>query len=320
MSRTVADATRFTATSPHAYSKPASILRPSSFAASGAALRSSQKQQQQSPRNPNNPPSQPPPNETPQQKVARLRALRAAEKNKPLDLWDRTVLRGRRWADIAHRVTAYSLMGFSVLAGIITVYSLTDMIMYNRKQRSVFFATQAAIYTDTLRSAIAAEQEHRPLTDDETAVLNREKMVLQAEAERQRLHELGWGKRIKAYLLGGGEIERALEAMDRESEMRAQQMVASSEGGGGGKGAAAVKRVEEVVSQERVMQVLEEKRKREEKAGEQVAQVEGEQVDRVREEEVHVEGGPLDQVAEQATMVSAEKAKGGWSSWFGGSR
>lgn len=121
MSRSVADATRFTATSPHAYSKPASILRsaaktysPSSFTASGSAL-PSRKQPPASSSNPY-PPQQsgrPPPNETPQQKVARLRALRAAEKLKPLGLWDRTVVRGRRWADIAHRTTVYGLMGAS---------------------------------------------------------------------------------------------------------------------------------------------------------------------------------------------------------------
>ncbi|KAL8976376.1 MAG: hypothetical protein Q9177_006869 [Variospora cf. flavescens] len=123
MSRTVADATRFTATSPHAYSKPSSILRsanatfsPSPYTASGSAA--SQSRGPPAPLS-NRPPSQQPPNvpqhETPQQKVARLRALRAAEKLKPLSLWDRTVVRGRRWADVAHRTTALGLMGFTVI-------------------------------------------------------------------------------------------------------------------------------------------------------------------------------------------------------------
>lgn len=122
MSRTVADATRFTAASPHAYSRPSSILRsanatfsPSSYSASGSAasqsrrppLLSNKKTPQQQP------PSKPPQHETPAQKVARLRALRAAEKLKPLSLWDRTVVRGRRWADVAHRTTAFGLMGFT---------------------------------------------------------------------------------------------------------------------------------------------------------------------------------------------------------------
>ena len=123
MSRTVADATRFTATSPHAYSKPSSILRsiaasnttsPSSFSASSSPFQASRKPPPPSSNPPPQQPSgQPPLNETPQQKVARLRALRAAEKNKPLGLWDRTVVRGRRWADIAHRTTAVGLMGVS---------------------------------------------------------------------------------------------------------------------------------------------------------------------------------------------------------------
>ncbi|KAL8931947.1 MAG: hypothetical protein Q9216_007016, partial [Gyalolechia sp. 2 TL-2023] len=214
MSRTVADATRFTATSPHAYSKPAAILRsaaktysPSSFAsavsssrkpspASSAAAKPSPSPHQQPG------PGKPPPNETPQQKVARLRAWRAAEKLKPLGLWDRTVLRGRRWADIAHRSTVVFLMAFSVLAFAITGYSLSDMIIYNRKQRALFYATQEAIYTDTLRAAIAAEQEHRALTDDQASVLNREKMVLRAEAQRERLKEIGWAQRVRSFVSG----------------------------------------------------------------------------------------------------------------------
>ncbi|KAI4176352.1 MAG: hypothetical protein LQ343_001091 [Gyalolechia ehrenbergii] len=301
MSRSVADATRFTATSPHAYSKPASILRsaaktysPSSFTASGSAL-PSRKQPPASSSNPY-PPQQsgrPPPNETPQQKVARLRALRAAEKLKPLGLWDRTVVRGRRWADIAHRTTVYGLMGASVIAGVITVFSLTDMIIYNRNQRALFYATQESIYTSTLRSAIAAEQEHRPLTPDETSILNREKMVLRAEAQRERLKEIGWAKRIKAYLLGDDVIDADLRALQA--------------GMGGEEG--VVKKVGDVVGPERVMQALEEKRREEEK-----------RVEDVHVEEVHAEdGGQLDRMAEEV-KVGTEKAKGGWSSWFGGSR
>ncbi|KAL8716547.1 MAG: hypothetical protein Q9225_006128, partial [Loekoesia sp. 1 TL-2023] len=256
------------------------------------------------------------------QKVARLRALRAAEKLKPLGLWDRTVIRGRRWADIAHRTTALGLMGLTgnpfppfttppsvsppplsnptpVIAGIITTFSLTDMIIYNRNQRALFYATQESIYTSTLRSAIAAEQEGRPLTADETSVLNREKMVLRAEAEKERLKELGWGKRVKAFLLGE-DVVKGVQEMDRSGEIVAD--VGSEDGA-----QEPVKKVEDVVGPERVMQALEEKWR----GGEKLA------------EEVHVEGGQLDRMAEEVVekgKSEVEKAKGGWMSWLGGSR
>lgn len=119
MSRTVADATRFTATSPHAYSKPASILRTAAntFSPSASPSHPSRKPAPNA-HAPNSPPPPPPSSsqqqqqrETPHQKVARIRALRAAQKLNSLTLWEKTVIRGRRYADSAHRITVYGLMG-----------------------------------------------------------------------------------------------------------------------------------------------------------------------------------------------------------------
>ncbi|KAL8663608.1 MAG: hypothetical protein Q9168_008063, partial [Polycauliona sp. 1 TL-2023] len=108
MSRTVADATRFTATSPHAYSRPAAILRTAANTFSPSSSPSPSHPQQRKPQIPNPAPQQPPPPspnssgsqqqqeiETPQQKVARIRAQRAAQKLNSLTLWDRVVVRGR---------------------------------------------------------------------------------------------------------------------------------------------------------------------------------------------------------------------------------
>ena len=100
MSRSVADATRFTATSPHAYSKPTCVRSaPASSMSETPTPNSSSKT---SPRQ-----------ETPQEKVARLRAERFAARASSLSRWDRLVLRGRVWADRAHKITALSLIGFS---------------------------------------------------------------------------------------------------------------------------------------------------------------------------------------------------------------
>jgi len=85
MPRSPADATRFTATGPHASSKATTIDL-------GAA---------------------PPPNETPAQKVARLREASRRAKIEQLTTWEKVVVSGRVWADRAHKVTATSLIALS---------------------------------------------------------------------------------------------------------------------------------------------------------------------------------------------------------------
>ena len=79
--RTVADATRFTPSGPHAFTAAAA-------AAPGGG-------------------------ESPQQRVARLRdaARRAKAERDAGTLMDRVVERGRTWADRAHRITAVGLIG-----------------------------------------------------------------------------------------------------------------------------------------------------------------------------------------------------------------
>lgn len=128
MSRSAIDATRFTATSPHAYSKPFAI-RSSSASASSASSSSSHplppsflsplsKKNALPSQKPSHNPSTPSPQkfaETPAQKVARLRAARFAAKYAEAPLWDRVVIRGRYVADKAHRITVYSLMGLTGL-------------------------------------------------------------------------------------------------------------------------------------------------------------------------------------------------------------
>jgi hypothetical protein len=79
--RSVADATRFTATGPHAFTR----APPSSGSASGG--------------------------ETPQQRVARLREAANRAKMDQVGTFDRIVDRGRIWADRAHKVVAIGLIG-----------------------------------------------------------------------------------------------------------------------------------------------------------------------------------------------------------------
>ncbi|KAL8715138.1 MAG: hypothetical protein Q9220_001095 [cf. Caloplaca sp. 1 TL-2023] len=327
MSRTVADATRFTATAPHAYSKPASILRSAAAKAatfspssSPSPVSSQQQQQQQaqlrrpppsssfSPfRPPPSSPQQQPPSqpETPAQKVARIRALRAAEKLNALSLWDRIVVRGRVVADVAHRVTVFGLIGATVLAFIVTSFSLTDMILYNRRQRSIYFEAQESIYAANLMSAIDAEKAGRPLTEDEQSTINRERMVLKAEAEAEERKKRGWG--VKKFFFGG-------LGMGEEEEEEGGEGGAGNAGGvvdhvavGGGEkrwGNA------EVEGRESLVEIVGEKVEATRREGERVweeAEQEGAGV---------VVGGPLDRMTERLAEKGKEEVEG-WKRWVG---
>ena len=115
LARSAIDATRFTPTSPHAYSRSSAILHstashaesPSSSFQPNLPPRPSNPQPHQSPR-----PSSPP-TETPAQKVARLRAEHLRNRQPKLTLWERIVIRGRVIADRAHFVTAVFLIGLT---------------------------------------------------------------------------------------------------------------------------------------------------------------------------------------------------------------
>lgn len=116
MSRSAADATRFTTTSPHAYSKPPTRSsnppippqqRPPSFSSS-PTMKNNFKPSSPSSRSGRSGPSGPA--ETPLEKVARLRAARFAARDAQVTMWDRVVVRGRVWADVAHRITVLGLM------------------------------------------------------------------------------------------------------------------------------------------------------------------------------------------------------------------
>ena len=108
MSRSVADATRFTATSPHAYMKP-SIPRSKQASSSFTPSRTIPKPLKVHPLGP----KPDIPAETPAQKVARLRAQHVAKRASELTTWDKVVVRGRTMADVAHRITVMSLIGLT---------------------------------------------------------------------------------------------------------------------------------------------------------------------------------------------------------------
>ncbi|KAF4447478.1 hypothetical protein F53441_8962 [Fusarium austroafricanum] len=120
--RSVKDATRFTSTIPHATSKAA----------------------QRSPRLPG---------ETPEQRVRRLRQAHLAAQHAQISKTDRVIDASRRFFDVAHRWTVISIVTFSVVAGVVSVYSVWDMVRYNRARRAEWVEAQKRLEADELAMA-----------------------------------------------------------------------------------------------------------------------------------------------------------------------
>ncbi|KAI9827857.1 MAG: hypothetical protein M1832_004346 [Thelocarpon impressellum] len=135
--RSPADATRFTATGPHAYSNtspPTSSSHPQSAGR----------------------PNPPETSEAARAKVLRLKQAAAQARLSQVSSVDRVVVAGRVWADRAHRFVALSLIGATAVCGIYATVALGDMVLYNRRKRGEFFAAQKALYGTHVAEARAA--------------------------------------------------------------------------------------------------------------------------------------------------------------------
>ncbi|KAK4126933.1 hypothetical protein N657DRAFT_640808 [Parathielavia appendiculata] len=180
--RSVSDATRFTATMPHASSKAAAP--PPRFASpkSGAAP----------------PPPAPAggpvpfgggssagsiPFETPEQKVARLRAAHRRAKEAQVSKFDRIVDASRRVFDSAHKITVKGLVGFTIIAGVATVYTAVDMMMYNKKRSREWVEAQKKLEADSLEAARLAYMTGKA-TDEQIALVE-EYLEREREAGRK---------------------------------------------------------------------------------------------------------------------------------------
>ncbi|KJR87750.1 uncharacterized protein SPSK_07621 [Sporothrix schenckii 1099-18] len=187
--RSVSDATRFTSTTPHAWSAAAaaSVRRATSsqaaFASSSSSTSSSNTSRFQSPassrppaaaqskaarrgatpapggpRGPRGPSpaggaAAPVAGETPEQKVARLRAAHQAAKNAKVSQLDRVIGGTRRVFDNAHRFTIVGLIGFTAIAGLLTAYTTVDMLRFNSRRKKEFQAAQQQMDADSLAAA-----------------------------------------------------------------------------------------------------------------------------------------------------------------------
>ncbi|GAO16644.1 hypothetical protein UVI_02012640 [Ustilaginoidea virens] len=130
--RSVKDATRFTSTTPHATSKSAVARTPPSA----------------TPR-----PSPRVPGETPEQRVRRLRQAHLAAQKAQVSRTDRMIDASRRFLDVAHRWTVGGIVVFTAVAGVVSVYSVWDMLQYNRARRAEWIEAQRKLEADSLAAA-----------------------------------------------------------------------------------------------------------------------------------------------------------------------
>ncbi|KAI1427805.1 hypothetical protein F5Y12DRAFT_735276 [Xylaria sp. FL1777] len=173
--RSVADATRFTSTTPHAHTKstrtaaaaksPGNSNVPSSSSSSSSLPR----------RGGVGAAGSSIPQETMDERVRRLRAAHLAAKQHSVSRLDQIIGRSRRLFDAAHKFTVMGLIGFSGIALLVTVYASADMMMYNRKRRAEFFVLQKQLKEDSLEAARlaymtgTATEEQIALVEDATA-------------------------------------------------------------------------------------------------------------------------------------------------------
>ncbi|KAF1987265.1 hypothetical protein K402DRAFT_354120 [Aulographum hederae CBS 113979] len=265
MPRSARDATRFTATGPFAHSKDTPSK--ASQITIGAP---------------------PPPGETPQQKVARLReaARRARLREEGGTTFDRVVARGRVWADRAHFVTTYTLIGLTAIGFVVGSYALVDMMLYNRRRRKEWYAEQQERHLKLLATAYEANRAGRA-DEDQMLLINQERARQEAELEKQ--NKKGMFGKMKETLWGGLSLEEQKGgklglAAQKAGNTLHEEVVKPVTGQESGKGLGIVKAVEE-------------KRRPVEKT-------------------IPIsKGGMLDQLGENTATAMSDKTKS-WTSWI----
>lgn len=99
-------------------------------------------------------------------------------------------------ADILHRTTTYSLLGFSALATILAAYGLVSLVSHNRTQKRAWIEREMDKLDNARRAFLAgnasAEQLH--LLEQERAG---EEIKLKYEADKRRKKEAGYFASVK---------------------------------------------------------------------------------------------------------------------------
>ncbi|KAE8453779.1 hypothetical protein EG329_009291 [Mollisiaceae sp. DMI_Dod_QoI] len=285
MPRSATDATRFTSTTPYASAKPPP---------SAANLQSKRAPPQQK--------SKGPVGETPQEKIKRLRAAADRARDSQITTFDKLITRGRVWADIAHRFTALSLIGATIIAGGVTVYTFSDMIAYNRKKRAQFYEEQKALHQSAIHNARQAIEEGSA-TEAQINFINMEdEHQAMTEAAKRKMAESGLIRRAKNWLFSGLKNEEEGEDVGSSERRLGYEALSEEDDNMGERESDIIRAIEE-----KKLAIAD-------KAKHAFAQ----------ERELERTGGPLDRVGTAAEKPAAvPKAEGqpeskSWSSWIMG--
>ncbi|TVY68733.1 hypothetical protein LSUE1_G005690 [Lachnellula suecica] len=185
MPRSATDATRFTSTTPHASAK----RQPPSSSV---------------PLNSNTQRKPGPTGETPQEKVRRLRAAADRARDAQVSTFDKVIVRGRVWADRAHRFVALSLIAATFVAGGVTVYALGDMMVHNRRKRAEFFQEQKAVQASAIANARKKINAGIATEEDINFIKMEDEHALQVEAARkEKESQKGLFSKGAAWLFSG---------------------------------------------------------------------------------------------------------------------
>lgn len=289
MPRSPTDATRFTSTGPHVATKPSSTStafssNPNTTSPYGAAATSSGSQIQF---------GSAPPNETPQQKIARLRAAAQLAKQGKESNFDKTVRIGRIWADRAHRFTALGLIGLTVITGMIATAGITDMLLHNRRRRNEWLAEKQA---ETARDlAIAKQAEAQGIaTEDQRLLINRERAA--AEAVEAKKNRPGIFKRITNSLYGG--LSEEEQKGGKLGSATASQIKSALDGPNGSSSTNAE-------GGQSILHAVQQNIDSHRRQGEMVQEL------------IDPAGGPLDREAELVVKTASAKATS-WTGWLTG--
>ncbi|RDW66472.1 hypothetical protein BP6252_10107 [Coleophoma cylindrospora] len=268
MPRSATDATRFTSTTPHASAKPPSYRGPPN----ASRL---------------NTPG--PTGETPQQKVARLRASAAKARDAKISSFDKFLVHGRVWADRAHRFTTLSLIGITFVCGGVTVYALGDMMIYNRKKRDEYYAQEKALKAAAYDRAKTAVSRGTATEADIAFVKGEDDWAKRMEERKNRP---GLWKRSKDWLFSGLKKEDQPEINATSEGAPISEMLRDKALSVRGTESEIIKAAEEKKNsvQDKVAQAFADEKARQKK------------------------GGPLDRLG-SSDEDDAPKA-GGWTSWM----
>ncbi|KAF2268037.1 hypothetical protein CC78DRAFT_613724 [Lojkania enalia] len=231
-----------------------------------------------------------PPNETPQQKVKRLREAANRAKMAQITKWDVLYMYGRMAADAAHRFTVYGIIFATGCVGVLAVFSIGDMVVYNRRKRAIFFEQQEkeqARILQLARDAVAMGTATPAQAALVEGIKEEEEAMARKKAERKI------GSRLLWWLHGEWNEDKELKEQRRLAieDVKREQATSAANAENPGLG------ITQAVQEARASAVP--------PAGAQPGQP--------------VSGGSLDQIAANAA-VSAEKTSKGWLGWAFGSK